>query len=511
MKKIICLLLVLGVTLCSLVVFGAEAPEVPDVADLDPEAANEVIEAYNESVEEYNATVDEEYEAAVAEVEAHNAEVDEAIAENEAALQEQEQLQAIIESDAERGITENRTDAFEDLPTTWEEEPSEELKTIVVEETGESEETYQVINIHLYMDEEYSQGTSEGSLQADQPTIDGNENFVFDDVTKEHVVLAEWESTEARVDDTVTTMSTARAMGYSSAAFYKRFEGYTNGYWIPDGDYFASTAVNEEWNWLSGTAHTFSYADGTTDRQAPTNVLSIYFYSFVRRGAEPIKVEPIEPDYWDAPEKGEYLEKMELIEIPQPEPEPEPQPEPEPEPIVEPIVEPEPEPTPEPQEEEEIIPPAPAPVEEQVPAPMPVTPMRYTPPVQEEEVMEPQEPVREVTTVTHETTSIEEIPIPLANPVVEKDGKGWALVNLILVITTALALLKFSEKKYNIPAIILPVASILLFVFTENTENPMIWVDKWTIWMVAIYVVELICRLVGKKDQKEEESAEKSK
>lgn len=100
-------------------------------------------------------------------------------------------------------------------------------------------------------------------------------------------------------------------------------------------------------------------------------------------------------------------------------------------------------------------------------------------------------------------TTIDENNVPLSNT--KKSTKDWALINLILMICTALALLKLSDKKYNIIAIILPVVSMLLFVFTENTENPMILIDKWTLWMLIIYIAEIVFRVLGKKEENEED------
>lgn len=99
-------------------------------------------------------------------------------------------------------------------------------------------------------------------------------------------------------------------------------------------------------------------------------------------------------------------------------------------------------------------------------------------------------------------SNINENNTPLSNT--EKSNKEWALINLILMICTALALLKLSDRKYNLIAIILPVVSMLLFVFTENTENPMVLIDNWTLWMLIIYIAEVVCRVLGKKEENEE-------
>lgn len=83
--------------------------------------------------------------------------------------------------------------------------------------------------------------------------------------------------------------------------------------------------------------------------------------------------------------------------------------------------------------------------------------------------------------------------------------QNWALLNLILMLGTVLCLLKLSKKKYNLAAIILPILSILVFILTENTFAPMVFVDKWTILMAIMYVVEVLLRWLGKKEYTEEE------
>lgn len=105
---------------------------------------------------------------------------------------------------------------------------------------------------------------------------------------------------------------------------------------------------------------------------------------------------------------------------------------------------------------------------------------------------------------------IDEAETPLVAPPAEDKpaGQVWALVNLITMIMTALALLKLDSRKYNIFNIILAVGSILMFVFTENTQNPMVLVDRWTILMVIIYILMVIRRLVSPKEDEEEEEVE---
>ena len=170
------------------------------------------------------------------------------------------------------------------------------------------------------------------------------------------------------------------------------------------------------------------------------------------------------------------------IVIPEPEPEPDPQPNPPVVPAVQPAAAPEP----------VIIEPDPVPAA--TPAPTP--------------------------TATPEPTVIEEPKVPTAQP------KYWALINLLSAIATTLiglgmVITFFRKKKEDedeedeekakdrnnneeeeedpnkrrpskflglIPAI----ASIILFVLTENMKNPMRLTDKWTIWMVVIALVNVV-------------------
>ena len=82
--------------------------------------------------------------------------------------------------------------------------------------------------------------------------------------------------------------------------------------------------------------------------------------------------------------------------------------------------------------------------------------------------------------------------------------KNWALINLILTLMTVMALLKLSDKRYNIIAVIMPIISVLLFVFTEHTQYDMIMVDNWTLWMLLIYVIMLMSRILGRTKDKDD-------
>ena len=88
-------------------------------------------------------------------------------------------------------------------------------------------------------------------------------------------------------------------------------------------------------------------------------------------------------------------------------------------------------------------------------------------------------------------------------------GDHWALVNLILMLCSALGMIKFEDKKkYNVFNIMFAVASILVFVFTENTFLPMALVDKYTLFMIALFIGEALSHLLMfKKKQENKEEA----
>lgn len=77
----------------------------------------------------------------------------------------------------------------------------------------------------------------------------------------------------------------------------------------------------------------------------------------------------------------------------------------------------------------------------------------------------------------------------------------WALVNLILMLLSALGMAKFDKKKkYNIFHIIFGIGAIILFIVTENLLFPMVWVDKYTIFMALIFVGAILSHIFGKNN-----------
>ena len=110
------------------------------------------------------------------------------------------------------------------------------------------------------------------------------------------------------------------------------------------------------------------------------------------------------------------------------------------------------------------------------------------------------------------TENIPDDDVPLAQfnePEEITDGGHWALLNLVLMLCSALGMIKFEEKKkYNVFNVMFAVASIIVFVFTENTFLPMVFVDKYTLFMLFLFICEGLSHFFMKN--KEESNLEKS-
>lgn len=114
----------------------------------------------------------------------------------------------------------------------------------------------------------------------------------------------------------------------------------------------------------------------------------------------------------------------------------------------------------------------------------------------------PTNPLEDDTVRTIE--DIEDPETPLAGPAY------WALINLILLVLTILALLKINKKKYTIVSPIAVIGALILFILTENVHNPMIWVDKWTIWQLLVYIITILSRWIAPSDEEEENNVEET-
>ena len=462
-----------------------KAPEMPDIEGLSVEEANALIEEYNAQIDEYNAQIEELYKIEVEEIEAHNAAEDRKVQEAAKANEAYEKSQERIASHANKGITANKTDEFEDLPADYAvtTDDKNDLVTIRVEEAEEkSGKTVKAMNIHIFFDEEME---TDYFCPGDLEQLSMNKNIT------DHIARAEWECIEVDQNDSVTLISEAKPMGYSSAAFYKWMDGYTNGYWMPYLSTFSQTAVNCEYGWLAGASYTASYDEGTTDRRTPVDIFGLYLYSFIRLGKEAEEV-TYTPDYKETPNAPEMLEKMDLLEEIAPE--------------VTPVV---------PEiENEEIIP------------VIPETPERPVRPeikeTAEEEMIE--EPVIEVEedVVPLSFIEISEAAVPQA------EVKTWALYNLIAAIITALtgifmAISFFrnrdeeneeeaenededsSNNKAKFLGMIPAVLAIVLFILTEDMRNIMVLKDRYTVLMVIIALAELFLSYLTRNRKDDEE------
>lgn len=184
-------------------------------------------------------------------------------------------------------------------------------------------------------------------------------------------------------------------------------------------------------------------------------------------------------------------------------------------------------------DDEPVVPPVDPPVQPPVQPPVepPVEPA-VEPPV------DPQTPVEPPVEPEVEPEIITDEPTPLA----EGTGAAWALVNLILTILTghgSILLLIFyfgkDEKEaqdadgnpildaegnnvmYSIKkhggwrlASLLPaIGAVIAFILTEDMRNPMILVDRWTLLMVIIAVIQIVVAVLSRKktEEPEEETA----
>ena len=115
-------------------------------------------------------------------------------------------------------------------------------------------------------------------------------------------------------------------------------------------------------------------------------------------------------------------------------------------------------------------------------------------------------------------TMIEDGQTPLA------DQPVWALLNLIMTILTgifsAVLLIGYFGKKEEdeddedykelkrngfarLASIIPAAVSVIAFILTENMANPMVIIDRWTVFMAAILLIQAVIAMIAKKSEKE--------
>ena len=170
-----------------------------------------------------------------------------------------------------------------------------------------------------------------------------------------------------------------------------------------------------------------------------------------------------------------------------------------------------------------IVPPAPA------PAPTPAPARRITPAATATPTPAPTAKPTETKQPEPEPEVIEDEETPLA----PMPTGAWALVNLILMLLTVLASLllligylgkkkhterdEYGNKRidytrnkkgfWRVASLIPAIAAVIAFVLTENMKLPMIMVDRWTLLMAVIAVLQLIVAVMSKK-QKESQDEE---
>ncbi len=166
--------------------------------------------------------------------------------------------------------------------------------------------------------------------------------------------------------------------------------------------------------------------------------------------------------------------------------------------------------------------------EPEAPTPTKPAPTPEEPEQMPEEIAVVEEKIEEIT--------IEEASVPTAEA--ETNLLSWALVNLICVIITiltALAMLisfifkkneeneneeekaeneeeqqEYRRNKAKVLGIIPAVASVIIFILTEDMRNPMVLTDRYTILMIVIVILNLILAILsGNKKEREEEEEEK--
>lgn len=513
MKKTIGILtIVLCLVITNMVsVFALDQPEKPDTIN------NETITEYNQQVDEYNkyvdthnAKVDNDYEEAYSAYEEEKANV-------EANNQFVDNVEAKVDVDSSeaRGFENNSTD---EMPTDWNDETDENtLKTIQVEKSETpANKTIKVINIHVFLDENANVEINYDDLTPAFYNLLEDTAFELSDNLTSHAVLTEWETAEIDYDDTVTLSGESQQFAgnivwvngkrqWFGAApmpyFFRSIKGYTQGYWMSGGSMFSSTATETEYGWSAGETYSARYAEKTvpsyylyngqlvsedvvvrtTDKQEPKNIFALFTYLFTRLSAEPEKQAlPEEPI------KGEYLDKLDHLEL-----------------ISETI----------PSEEPTVI---------------PETPVEHTKP----QTKKPQAQIQTfaqaedvaIAETTPPTATIEPADTPKSTPL-----GSWALLNLICVIITCVISIimlfikhrkedneddsKEKSSKYKtvnkFVGVIIGLVSLLVFILTEDMSLSMVMVDKWTICMAIILIINAInAWFILRNKNKNEETAE---
>ena len=477
------------------------APQEPDISNMSATEANQAIEAYNTDVDNYNQTLQNNYEAEIIAVNAHNSLEEEKAAQNAIELAQYEenynnyteecaavdayndrqsrleqayanavntQNERITMNQAQQGqgITENVTYDVSVIPNNYENN-SNELKTILIEKSATpAEQTYQIINLHLYVNP---------SLLDYGASYSTSNGFILDEELVDNTILAKWEIATADYNDVVTVVNEGAILPTSSegsALFYNYVsDDYLNGYWLGSHQLDYNTLDCLE-GWINGVASTFSYRDGA-HYNVYDNVFSLYVYSWMQYPyyelytpqykdypTPPEKVELYVPEYFVYPDDPLYLSHLDYL-IPE-----------------------------EPMGNESTEQPQ-------------VTLINFESDIPVTSIVERTEVEQK------ENINIQDEPNPLTANLSNVAEPTWALLNLILMLITVILLLAiFKNRKYyyynNIVTVIIALASVITFILTENIYNKMIIIDQYTWIMLLLCCLGLLSKFLFKEKDKEE-------
>ena len=471
--------------------FAEEIPVKPTEPEVQTEESvneyNKEVDKYNEEVEKYNKQTDEdyavaqtEYETQKEEVTTHNQEEQNKVEQNEKDLEKQEKVNARIEHDTNNGL-ENSTSDPDSAPTTFEGETEAPKTTVVEKSDAPTDIFYKLVNIHVF---------TEGKDYFDDTEI-FSDKFSLAESLLAQAILIEWETVLANENDIVHAHSQDIMWNGQYGMFRRCLKGYTNGVWWGNSGICMSDAINHGSQYIDGSWEYYhSYNEGTDWNRDMNSVIIYWIYSFIRYGAEPEEVVKYNPDFWEEPilpEKRAYLEKLAHL-------------------IFEAPVDQE-----EPKEEKAKK----EKTDDQKESADVIEVRELQPPVFTSSAPEPTITSATITakkTPKNNETIIEEKSIPLIN--MDKNRGRWALINLILTILTILSwivlvILNFKENRRKILPLLVglltSILAILVFIFTEDITLPMVLIDKWTIIMLIIFLIEFPLLFIKHKNQEEEE------
>ena len=99
-----------------------------------------------------------------------------------------------------------------------------------------------------------------------------------------------------------------------------------------------------------------------------------------------------------------------------------------------------------------------------------------------------------------ELEKIDDEETPLTEPVVVT---GWSLINLILMLSTMLGLLKLNNRKYNPLNILFAISAVLIFAFLEDTTQKVILINEYTPLMAVIFLCQFLSKILSPKEIEE--------